>query len=325
MNISVHSENIDRYKMQLKIEDTVHDFFREKNFLRVDTPVLSPALIPESYLEIFATEFSFFDKKQSLYLTPSPELFMKRLLAKGIGDCYYLGKAFRNAEPSSSLHSPEFTMLEFYKLHVSYMELADVVLQLLQHISQTISKTHEIMYQGKKVSCNKWEKISVAEAFKKYAEISSDTLFEETKFFKRAREKRYSIEGFTYEDVFSQIYVQEVEPHLGSNGYPTLIYNYPKQLGALAALNSDGKTAERFEFYIGGIELGDCYTELTDWKEQEERFHTQKVSHAVDKEYIKILQYGLEPCAGIAIGFDRLAMIFANASSIHDLKLIQIR
>lgn len=325
MNISVHPENLDHYKLQLKVEGAVHDYFQEHNFLRIDAPVLSPALIPESYLEIFTTEFSFLDRKQNLYLTPSPELFMKRLLAKGIGNCYYLGKAFRNAEPSSLLHSPEFTMLEFYKLHASYMDLADVVIALLRSISQALTKTPEIIYQGKKISFETWEKVSVAEAFEKYAEISADALFDETKFLARAEEKKYSVEGFTYVDIFSQICVQEVEPHLGNNGYPTLIYDYPKQLAALATLNSDGKTAQRFEFYIGGVELGDCYTELTDWKEQEVRFNSQNVSHAIDKEYIKVLQCGLEPCAGIAIGFDRLAMIFADASSIHDLKLIQIK
>lgn len=116
------------------------------------------------------------------------------------------------------------------------------------------------------------------------------------------------------------------------NGYPTLIYDYPKEFAALAKLNSGRKTAQRFEFYIAGVELGDCYTELTDWREQDKRFKMEdirrkkkeKVVHPIDKGFIKALQYGLKPCAGIAIGFERLAMIFANVQSINQLKLINI-
>jgi elongation factor P--beta-lysine ligase len=150
---------------------------------------------------------------------------------------------------------------------------------------------------------------------------------------KKSEEKGYSTNGASYEDLFSQIYVQEVEPHLGTNGYPTLLYDYPKEFAALAKLNPDGKTAQRFEFYIEGVELGDCYSELTDWKEQDMRFKEEmkkrqesgKIEHPVDQGFIEALQHGLEPCAGIAVGFERLAMIFADVTSIDQLKLIQIK
>ncbi len=332
MKISVNPEHLQAYKTKLLVERVVDEHLARKGYLRIDAPILSPVLIPESYLEIFKTKFQYLQKSELLYLTPSPELFMKRLIAQGIGNVFYLGKSFRNSESMSSLHSHEFTMLELYKVSTNYMDIADEVLRLLQKIARQFQGNGEIAYQGKRVCFEKWEYISVGEAFSRYADIPADIVFKAEAFIKRAQEKGYSTEGYIYEDIFSQIYAQKVEPKLGVNGYPTLIYDYPKELAALAKLKDDNETAERFEFYIGGVELGDCYTELTDWKEQRDRFQKEeknrrgqkKQAHAIDKEYIKVLQYGLVPCAGIAIGIDRLAMIFANVASIHELRLVDV-
>ena len=346
MNYKIETliENKKNYQIYLQVEQATHDFLRKKGYLKIEVPVLSPALIPESYLEVFETNFRYLDKLEKLYLTPSPELFLKRLLVYGIGNCYYLGKSFRNGEPSSSLHSPEFMMLEFYKVNADYMDLAAEVLEMLQYISkkvkqqklkinQELEKTIKIIYQKKEVSFDKWEKISVSQAFEKYSQISEKELFDYKLFLKKAKKKGYRTENFSYEDIWSQIYTQEIEPFLGTNGYPTLIYDYPKEFAALAKLNPDRKTAQRFEFYISGVELGDCYTELTDWREQEKRFLEEKkkrklltkISHPIDKGFIRALKYGLVNCAGIAIGFERLAMIFADVDAIDKLKLINIK
>ncbi len=332
MKIKTSVHHIPAYKKYLQTEQTVHAFLTRQGYLKVDLPVLSPALVPESYLEIFETEFGFLDTKETLFLTPSPELFLKRLMAYAPGNYYYLGKAFRNSEPHSSLHGFEFTMLEYYKTHASYLDIADELLNLLRAIAQELYKADRISYQGKNISFAQWEKLSVEEAFMKYAGMEKNIIFNHAYFLEKAQKKGYNTKGFIYEDVFSQIYTQEVEPHLGMNGYPTLLYDYPKEFAALAKLNTDGKTAQRFEFYMCGVELGDCYTELTDWKEQEKRFTEEnkkrkllkKTEHPIDKGFIEALQYGLADCAGIAIGFERLAMIFANTASIRELKLITI-
>jgi len=341
MKILTTSENLSFYKKYLQIEELVQEFLKKKGYLKINLPVLSPALIPESYLEVFETEFKYLDSREKLYLTPSPELFLKRLLVKGVGDCYYLGKSFRNSDPPSSLHSFEFTMLEFYKMGANYMDIADEVLELLNYIKNQISPSDSEskdtnqksnIFKNKKISFDKWEKISVVQAFKKYAGISEKELFNHQLFLKKAQKKGYQTNNFSYEDVWSQIYAAEIEPHLGHHGYPTLIYDYPKEFAALAKLNADKKTAQRFEFYINGIELGDCYTELTDYKEQAKRFKeevlkretTKKNRHTIDKGFIEALKYGLPDCAGIAIGFERLAMIFAGADIIEKLKLIRI-
>jgi elongation factor P--beta-lysine ligase len=332
MKIVTEPNHLDSYKKYLQVQDATAQYLRDKGYLPIDLPVLSPALVPESYLEVFETKFLYQAQRENLYLTPSPELFLKRLLAYGIGNCFYLGKSFRNADPHATLHSPEFTMLEFYKVKADYMDIADEVMGLLRFIARKRGMEDRILYQGEEISLDHWEKLSVGEAFQKYARIKSDELLSHEALRQKAAEKGYVTEGFTYEDLFSQIYVQEVEPHLGKNGYPTLLYDYPKEFAALAKLNPDRRTAERFEFYIAGIEIGDCYTELVDAKEQEERFQTEwetrrrmgKIQHPIDKGFIEALKYGLIDCAGIAIGFERLAMVFSNVTSINELKLVSI-
>jgi len=327
MKIKVNFSNLKNHQNFIFIIRLIEEFLQKKGYLKIDLPVLSPTLIPESYLEVFETDFRYFDKREKLYLTPSPELFLKRLLVEGIGSCYYLGKSFRNSDPPSSLHSFEFTMLEFYKVKANYMDIADELLEILRYLNEKVKSDFAL-----KINLNKWEKISVIKAFEKYAGIFEKELFDHQLFLQKARKKGYQVEKFSYEDVWSQIYVSEIEPHLGKNGYPTLIYDYPKEFAALAKLNPDGKTAQRFEFYINGIELGDCYTELADWKEQEERFLKEdkqrkklgKINHPIDKGFIQALKYGLPDCAGIAIGVERLAMVFLGFDSIDKLKVMDI-
>lgn len=328
MNIHTNVSALTAYKKYLHLENTTNAFLQRKGYLKLDLPVLSPSLVPESYLEIFATDFRYMGKKEKLYLTPSPELFIKRILAHVKTDCYSLGKSFRNGEPDSSKHSPEFTMLEFYKIGADYMDIASDVLALLNEMAGG----REITYQAKRFVFDSWEKMTVEEAFIKYAGLKKNELFDQVALKSHAIKKGYSVEGFTYEDVFSQIYAQEVEPNLGTSGKATLLYDYPKEFAALAKLNADGKTAQRFEFYIAGVELGDCYTELTDPKEQRSRFEDEDTkrrklgltNHPVDWGFVEALEHGLPECSGIAIGFERLAMIFADVISIHDLRLIDV-
>ena len=223
-------------------------------------------------------------------------------------------------------------MLEFYKVKTDYMGIADELLKMLRFITKKIFKKSYLFFQGKKISFDRWEKISISQAFEKYAGINEKELFDHHLFVKKAKKKGYRVRGFTYEDLWSQVYVAEIEIRLGTNGLPTLIYDYPKEFAALAKLNKNGQTVQRFEFYIGGVELGDCYTELVDWQEQEKRFFEEqkrrlkenKLYHPIDKGFIEALKYGLVDCAGVAIGFERLAMIFADLQSISKLKLINI-
>jgi elongation factor P--beta-lysine ligase len=257
------------------------------------------------------------------------QLFMKRVLTEVGKDCYYLGPAFRNSEPESSRHSGEFVMLEYYKLGASYMDLADELLNLLQALSHVAGP---LTIDSKPYSFDTWEVLTVDEAFVRYAGLEKNTIFEAKAFVTAARAMGYTTDGFSYEDLFTQMYVDQVEPHLGTAGRPTLLKDYPREFAALAALNNDGKTAKRFEFYIGGVELGDCYSELTDAVVQKRRFLAEQkkridqglIEHPVDWGFITMLEKGLPDCAGIAIGFERLAMVLLGAESIHDLRLVDV-
>ncbi|PIZ62240.1 hypothetical protein COY16_04920 [Candidatus Roizmanbacteria bacterium CG_4_10_14_0_2_um_filter_39_13] len=333
MKIVTTAENLQTYQAYLRIIQIIEKFLQENNYLKLDLPVLSPALIPESYLEIFKTEFRYLDTKDNLFLTPSPELFIKRLLSEGIGDCYSMGKSFRNSEPNSPKHQPEFTMLEWYKIGKDYKYMAQEVLKMLSAISWELFGKNTITYQGKSVSFDKWEEMTVAESFERYAEISPEELFDAEKFMAKAKKKGYVIDEFSFEDVWSQVYSQEIEGNLGTNGFPTVLYDYPIQFASLSKPNSDGKTAQRFEFYIEGIELGNCFSELTDAPLQKKRFiaddrersRSGKIEHPVDWGFIDSLEKGLPESTGIAIGVERLGMIFTNSNQIEDLKLITVR
>lgn len=332
MQIKTHGKNIEAYKKYITVVHAVHKYLQKRGYLQLDLPVLSPALIPESYLEVFETEFRYMDQKEKLYLTPSPELFIKRLLAEGIGDCYYLGSSFRNSEPNSPKHLPEFTMLELYKVKENYKYMAREVLHMLQYIAKSLHGTSDITYKGKKVALDMWEELTVTEAFERYAGISEEELFDTTAFIKKASQKGYVVDGFTYEDVWSQMYTQEIEQHLGTNGHPTILFDYPVCFAALSTPNKDGRTAQRFEFYIEGVELGNCYSELTDPNlqdtrladEYEERKKSGKIDHPIDRGFIDALRKGLPVSTGIAIGVERLGMVMLDLASIEDLKLITI-
>ena len=328
MEIKSQINNLKNHQIFLEVKRLADIFLQKNGFLKIDVPLLSPKLVPESYLEIFETENLYSDNKEKLYLIPSPELFLKRLIVNGIGNCYSLEKSFRNNEPVEKKHSYEFTMLEFYRINADYFDIAQDVMNLIRFIAKNLYGKEQINYQGKDINLEKFEKITVAEAFKKYSGITD--IFDHKIFFEKAKEKGYRVENMDYIDVWSQIYGIEVEPNLGKNGLITFIYEYPPELAAITKIN-ERNIAERFEFYIEGIELGNCGNEGVIIEEYKKRFEKdisirQKlglINYKVDNEFIEVLEK-LPKCAGIAIGFDRLAMIFADVKNINDLKMIAI-
>lgn len=313
-----------------KVIKAIRSFFYQNNFHEVETPLLVSSVIPESYLDVFETYLK--DRKgnkKKMYLTTSPESSIKKLLVSGIGNCFEITKSFRNCETGSLLHNPEFTILEWYRVGATYKDIMKDCEDLFVFICKNILNNDLVItYQGKKIDLTPpWEKISVEEAFIKYAKTPYETINNFKKISKVAKELGYSInKNDTWETLFHQIYLNEVEPHLGVNK-PTIIYDYPRPLGALSKIKEDDpRFCERFEFYIGGLELGDCYTELTDFVEQKKRFAIEltKTSVSPDEDFLEALKIGLPDCSGIAVGVDRLVMLFTNAKTIQETLLFPI-
>lgn len=333
-----------------KITDLIREYFKKEKFHEIETPLLVPSVIPESYLEVFTTtQLDRRRNKRIMFLTASPEASLKKLLAAGIGNCFEITRSFRNGETDSHSHCPEFTLLEWYRVNTDYKQIMIDCESLYLYIynryiyNRLYNSSHPILtYQDKKINLKKpWERISISNSIYKYAgvdfdeitdktEIQTEKVFNVGKIAKIAAQKGYTVTGNnTWEEIFNQIFLNEVEPHLGMKGKPTIIYDYPAPLAALAKLKKDDpRLAERFELYIGGLELGDCYTELIDWKEQKNRFdsemqmikHSKKTQVKSDNEFIEALKSGIPKCSGMAMGIDRMVMLFGNLKDIKDSK-----
>lgn len=321
-----------------KIVDLIREYFKKEKFHEIETPLLVPSVIPESYLEAFTT--TLLDRRRNkriMFLTASPEASLKKLLAAGIGNCFEITRSFRNGETDSFSHFPEFTILEWYRTRADYKEIMEDCEMLFGYIQNKINaqklkiNKNSLYYNDQFIDLTPaWERISVVDALQKYSAITFDDIVQKSKIVKVAQLKGYQVtKRNSWEEIFNQLFMNEIEPHLGTHGHPTIIYDYPLQMAALAKLKTeDPRFSERFELYIGGLELGDCYTELTDWKEQTNRFdsemellkYSRKTPVKPDIEFIEALKSGLPKCAGMAIGVDRMVMLFGNMKNINESK-----
>jgi lysyl-tRNA synthetase class 2 len=315
----------ERYFIREKVLTSIRAYFVREKFHEIETPILIARPPAESYLDVFETTLLNRQRKPTPgYLSTSPEVPLKKLITAGIGNCYSLTKSFRNMETQSNLHNPEFTILEWYRIGADYTDIMKDCEELLRIIAGGDS----LIYQNKKIDLTSpWERLTVAEAFKKYADVNFNDFFDEETARKIVSAKGYRIEKqSTWEQLYNQIFLNEVEPHFGK-GRPTIVYEFPGELAALAKKkDSDPRFAERFEFYIAGLELGDAYSELTDPIEQEERFKKEiaelkrlgKTTYDYDHDFIEALKVGLPKCSGIAVGVDRLVMLLADTTDIAD-------
>jgi lysyl-tRNA synthetase class 2 len=276
----------------------IRDFFTSRDYLEVETPHLIPTLIPEAHIDAISCGGRF--------LHTSPELHMKRLLATGYPRIFQICKCFRDGELGSS-HLPEFTMLEWYCQGMDYRQLMKECEELIVSVAGDLGCGDVINYQGKAIRLRRpWESISVREAFACYAPMSMDKA--------------------VTENCFDEIMVSCIEPHLGL-AQPTFIYDYPVSGSALAKeKKEDFALAERFELYMGGKEIANACSELTDPQEHHRRFeNVNKYRYSKGKSIYPISERFLQDlasiprAAGIALGVDRLAMIFCDSSAIDDV------
>lgn len=285
-------------KIRATILGAIRDFFCKNNFIEVETPHRIPVPIPEAHIDLMAAG--------SWVLQPSPEICMKRLLASGFDRIFQLGRCWRDGE-RGSLHLPEFTMLEWYRTNADYSQIMDDCETLVKTAADAIGQQGEIHRQDKTIRLNdSWERLTVREAFSRYGGISAEEALEK--------------------DLFDEIMVCEIEPHLGMET-PTFLMDYPTKRASLARKKlGQEDVAERFELYIGGIELANAFSELVDPEEQRTRFvQEQKLRAAMGKTVYPLPEKFLHelssvpPSAGIAFGIDRLMMLLLNADRIDEV------
>jgi len=307
-------------KIREEIIDAIRQFFKSHGFIEVETPLLVPYPDPSPFNEVF--EVSPVLGKRG-FLTPSPEFFMKKLLAFGSGNIFQICKAFRDPPELSPLHNPEFTILEWYRVNANYQDIMTDCENLLNFISQTtpISPIPPISLTPP------WLRLSIKESFQKYANVNLDEFLDPQKAQQICQEKGYQVsENSTWEQLYHQIFLNEIEPKLPKDK-PLILYDYPAPLAALARLKpTNPRYAERFEFYLAGLEIGNGYSELTDPQEQEKRLKQDIEARKSlgmrlfphDKDFVKAIG-NLPSCGGIAVGVDRLIMVLTGAKTINEV------
>lgn len=324
-----------RYFIREKVVDTIRAFFKNQGFHEVSTPILVPTPSAESNLEVFETELRTKEgTKRRGFLIMSPEYSLKKLISAGFGNIFEITKSFRNEEEVSRLHNPEFTMLEWYRVGANYKNIMEDFEKLFLEIIKVTRENVDLknyIYQGENYDVSlPWIRITVAECFEKYAGIDTETLLSEEKLLKKAEGKGYSINNSSWEQVFYQIFFNEIEPKLKATGKPAFVYDYPLSQAALSKVcDYDSRFAERFELFFAGLELGNCFSELTDPAEQEARFKSDlalrkqmgKTEYGIDQDFITALKTGMPEVAGIAVGVDRLVMLASDAPTISDTLL----
>ncbi|MBO0711791.1 MAG: EF-P lysine aminoacylase GenX, partial [Acetobacteraceae bacterium] len=293
-------------------------FFTSRGYTEVETQYAVRAPGEEVHLRAFATVRERPDgSREALWLNTSPEFAMKRLLVAGAGPVFQFARVWRNGE-ESALHAPEFTMLEWYRPGASMVSLMAETEALLRAVLPPC-----VSCRGVRTDLSVFERLSVAEAFTRYA--GADVLASEGDAAGLAAAAgARSREGESWEDLFFRLLLERIEPRIG-RAHPTFLTHWPASQAALARRDPvDPRLAERFELFVCGIELANAFVELTDPVEQRRRFEADRVRrHAVhgedwplDTDFLAALAHGMPEAAGIALGFDRLAMIASGADRI---------
>lgn len=290
-------------------------YFAGQEVLEVETPLLSAAGIPDPHIPSFST-MPGPDGEASRYLNTSPEFAMKRLLAAGVGPVFQVCKAFRRGEQGKH-HSPEFTLLEWYRPGFDHLRLMDEVDVLVRQLAEG----HRPLGRS--------EKLSYRACFQRYLEI--DPFREDVSMLKSCARRQGLGDVAGLSDVDKDAWLELlmshcVQPHLGKKG-PTFVYDYPASQAALARIRpGEPPVAERFELFIDGIELANGFHELQDADEQRERFEVDLMRRqieklepvALDERLLKALAAGLPACAGVALGLDRLQLVLMGCDHIRN-------
>ncbi|HET6447128.1 MAG TPA: lysine--tRNA ligase [candidate division Zixibacteria bacterium] len=313
------------FRTRSRIISALRRFFDDNDFLEVETPVMQPI-----YGGAAARPFTTFHNqlKQELFLRISFELYLKRLLVGGYERVYEIGRDFRN-EGVDAVHNPEFTQLEFYAAYWDYHDVMDFTERMLEYVAERVFGSTTITYQEQKIDLSgPWTKITLRDAIKKFAEIDYMDHLTAASLSVAIREIGGDAPaGAGWGQLIDKLLGDFVEPRLIQ---PTIVMNYPRDISPLAkGVPGDPLHTERFEYFIGGMEMGNAFTELNDPIEQRKRFEEMQQlykeddadSHPIDEDYIRAMRYGMPPNGGFGTGVDRLVMLFTDKTTIREVIL----
>jgi len=308
---------------RIKAIQKIRDFFTRRDFIEVETPMLHP--IPGgATAKPFKTHHNALNME--LYLRVAPELFLKRLVIGGLERIFEINRCFRN-EGISTLHNPEFTMLEFYQSYSTYEDMMEMTEELLCSLVKEFHGGLSMTYQGKELDFTApWKRISFNESLLEYGKVDPAVLKEPSKAIEVAKGlglelKKGTFHGRVLADLFKEI----VEPQLLQ---PTFVIHYPTEVSPLSRRNGkDPEVVDRFELFIAGREIANGFSELNDPVDQRERFVQQLKERGdeadailtLDEDFLRALEFGMPPTAGEGIGIDRWVMLLTDAPSIRDV------
>jgi len=311
--------------MRSRTVSAMRRFLDARGFLEVETPVLQP-LYGGATARPFVTRHNAYD--QELYLRIATELYLKRLVAGGLDRVYEIGHDFRN-EGVSRKHNPEFTMMECYQAYADYRDIMELVESMVCEIAMEIRGTLQIEYGGEKIDLSgSWPRVPLCQAI--YDATKIDVLaFEDADSLRVAirENKMGSGDSPTWAMLVDELFSDHVEPTLVQ---PVFITDHPVELSPLAKRSQeDPRLVERFEPYIGAMEIGNAFSELNDPDDQRARMEEQlrnqsegdEEAHPVDEDYLRTLEHGMPPTGGLGMGIDRLVMILADAPNIREVIL----
>ncbi len=321
LDLLVNEETRQDFTARSRIVSAVRRYLDAHGFIEVETPILQPRY-GGAFAEPFVTHHNELDA--DLYLRIATELYLKRLIVGGLEKVYEIGKDFRN-EGVSYKHQPEFTMLEWYEAYADYRDTMARIEDLVETVTRDVIGATKVVFRNHEIDLAKpWRRISLVDA------LSGEGVWSRDEGELRALLEGRGIDtghDRTWAQLVDHALTQFVEPSLVD---PTILHDYPIELSPFArTTDHDPTLVERFEYYVGGMELGNAFTELNDPDEQAERFRMQAgerdagdvTAEAGDPDYVEALAYGMPPTGGLGLGIDRLTMVLTGRETIRDVIL----
>jgi lysyl-tRNA synthetase, class II len=316
LDLLVNEESRADALLRSRMVAEIRSWMDAEGFVEVETPILQPRY-GGGFADPFVTHYNALD--QDYYLRIADELYLKRLIVGGLEKVYEIGKDFRN-EGLSYKHNPEFTQLEWYEAYADYRDTMERMENLVEHVAQSVAGTTRFSYRGHDVDLAKpWRRVKLV-----------DALEEHGFWTKHEDELRQRLEGRGVETKNDRDWAQLVDHALTSFvepalTRPTILHDYPIELSPFArSTDDDPSIVERFEFFVGGTELGNAFSEINDPAEQQERFSAQETiagGEPGDPDYVEALEYGMPPTGGLGLGIDRLAMVLTGRETIREVIL----